>query len=110
MWSLQRRDQPRPTQASLWQLAGEPVAPVAPVARNPRPIHCIVCGTRVCSDDAIGLIPEGMTHAECALVHMLDRENPDRVRRRPGLVAASSGVLSEQQWDDLLLGLLDEEA
>ncbi len=27
---------------------------------------------RVCKDDAVGLLPAGIAHAECALVHMLE--------------------------------------
>jgi hypothetical protein len=42
--------------------------------RRPRVVHCAVCGMRVLPDDAIGLVRAGVTHAECALVQMLERE------------------------------------
>ncbi len=45
-------------------------------------IRCVICHTRVGSEDAIGLHPAGIAHAECTLVEMLtqttDRPPPDR--------------------------------
>lgn len=39
-------------------------------------VHCVICGTRVCPDDAISVVPTGfahanLAHAECALVRVL---------------------------------------
>ena len=48
-----------------------------------RRAHCVMCGTRVCREDAISLLPRGISHAECALVHMLETDesnNPDHSR------------------------------
>ena len=38
--------------------------------------RCPICATRVCADDALGVIDGESAHAECALVHWLRTSEP----------------------------------
>lgn len=70
---------------------------------RPHIVHCAVCGMRVAPDDAIGLVRTGVTHAECALVQMLDG----------GTTAPASPTidqnLTDSQWRILIQALTGDQ-
>ena len=77
--------------------------------RGRPPVRCVICGTRLCSEDAIGLVQAGVAHAECALVHMFESPTLDQsldhanARTRP-----ESQQMSDEQWRALLAALFGE--
>jgi hypothetical protein len=58
-----------------------------------RQSRCSICGTRVCSDDAIGFVGSELVHAECALVHLFMSSSGSAGRER--MSAAPSADASE---------------
>jgi hypothetical protein len=78
--------------------------------RTRRSARCVICGLRLCPEDAIGLVPEGTTHAECALVHMLESQPLQTVRDDRGVASSSHRERAdEEQWRALLRELFADE-
>jgi hypothetical protein len=62
---------------------------------------------RVREDDAIGLLPAGISHAECGLVRMLELVEPHEPKhgRDSPSSARPDSRLSHAQWSELLRAL-----
>lgn len=104
------------------------ISPVTfPRARRPRRMHvrseratarglrrtqyvaCIICGTAVRPDDAIGLVAGSITHAECALLKWIGPSQPDDtpdLHNAHDEMGAQPQPRTDAQWFALIQALL----
>lgn len=66
--------------------------------------RCVVCGLRICSDDATGLLFGNPAHAECAFVHRLESLRPGRDTSHEG-PPFSTVDMTDEQWQALINAL-----
>jgi hypothetical protein len=62
----------------------------------------VVCGMPVWHDDAIGVLPTGISHAECALVRMLETAEAHESKHRRAPSTRLRSRVSDAHWSALL--------